>query len=105
MYRKSTSRITSKPLKSTFAFASILLTLIFFVPIKSESQTKPFHLLEATIEDIHSAYRSGRLTSHQLVQLYLDRISAYDRKGPGLNAIITINPKALEDANRLDAAF
>ena len=105
MYRKSTSRITSKPLKSTFAFASILLTLIFFVPIKSESQTKPFHLLEATIEDIHSAYRSGRLTSHQLVQLYLDRISAYDKKGPGLNAIITINPKALEDSNRLDAAF
>jgi amidase len=105
MYRKSTSRITSKLLKSTFAFASILLTLIFFVPIKSESQTKPFHLLEATIEDIHSAYRSGRLTSHQLVQLYLDRISAYDKKGPGLNAIITINPKALEDANRLDAAF
>lgn len=105
MFQKSISRITPKPLKSTFAFAFILLALIFFVPIKSESQTKPFHLLEATIEDIHSAYRSGRLTSHQLVQLYLDRISAYDKKGPGLNAIITINPKALEDADRLDAAF
>ena len=105
MYRQSISRITSKPLKSTFAFASILVTLIFFVPIKSESQTEPFHLLEATMEDIHSAYRSGRLTSHQLVQLYLDRISAFDKKGPGLNAIVTINPKALEDASRLDAAF
>jgi hypothetical protein len=92
-------------LKSTLTFAPILLVLLLFAPSKSASQTKPFHLMEATIEDIHNAYRSGRLTSHQLVQLYLNRIEAYDKKGPGLNAIITINPKALEEADRLDAAF
>src|SRR5947209_13865208 len=105
MYEKSIPRLTSKPPKSIVAFAFILLILLFFGPSKSASQTKPFHLLEATIEDIHSAYRSGRLTSHQLVQLYLNRIEAYDKKGPGLNAVITINPKALEEADRLDAAF
>src|SRR5256712_1979752 len=105
MYEKSIPRLTSKPPKSIVAFAFILLVLLFFGPSKSASQTKPFHLLEATIEDIHSAYRSGRLTSHQLVQLYLNRIEAYDKKGPGLNAVITINPKALEEADRLDAAF
>jgi len=66
---------------------------------------RPFRVLEATIDDIHSAYKSGRLTSHRLVQLYLDRIRAYDKKGPAINAIITINPKALEEADRLDAAF
>lgn len=66
---------------------------------------QPFRVLEATIDDIHSAYKSGRLTSHRLVQLYLDRIRAYDKKGPAINAIITINPKALEEADRLDAAF
>jgi Asp-tRNA(Asn)/Glu-tRNA(Gln) amidotransferase A subunit family amidase len=71
----------------------------------SAGQPKPFHLLEATVDDIHGAYKSGRLTSHQLVQLYLNRIVAYDKKGPSINAIITINPKALEDADRLDAAF
>jgi Asp-tRNA(Asn)/Glu-tRNA(Gln) amidotransferase A subunit family amidase len=105
MYEKSIPRLASKPLKSTVAFAFVLLALLFLAPSKSTSQTKPFHLLEATIEDIHSAYRSGRLTSHQLVQLYLNRIEAYDKKGPGLNAVLTINPKALEEADRLDTAF
>jgi len=64
-----------------------------------------FRLLEATITDIHEAYRSGQLTARGLVQMYLDRIEAYDKKGPAINAIITINPKALEQADRLDAAF
>ena len=65
----------------------------------------PFRLLEATIEDIHGAYRAGQLTARQLVQMYLDRIQAYDQKGPALNAIITINAEAFAEADRLDAAL
>ena len=72
---------------------------------KSTSQTRPFHLLEATVEDVHNAYKAGTLTSRQLVQLYFDRIDAYDKKGPNVNAIITLNPTALQEAERLDAAF
>src|SRR5918996_3247163 len=64
-----------------------------------------FNVLETTIDDIHDAYKSGRLTARQLVQTYLDRIAAYDKKGPAINAVITANPKALEEADRLDAAF
>ena len=86
-----------------FAFA--FFSLVSLWPVRSMGQTKPFHLQEATIEDVHNAYKSGQLTAHQLVQLYLNRIEAYDKKGPSLNAIITVNPKALEDADRLDAAF
>ncbi|MEP6783328.1 MAG: amidase family protein, partial [Acidobacteriota bacterium] len=41
--------------------------------------------------------------SEKLVQIFLDRIDAYDRKGPSLHAVITINPKALETARVLDA--
>jgi amidase len=67
--------------------------------------TMPFNLLEATIADIHSAYRSGQLSARQLVQMYLDRIETYDKKGPAINAIITVNSQALEEADRLDAAF
>src|ERR1043166_6762892 len=37
--------------------------------------------------------------------MYLDRIDAFDKKGPQLNAIITINSDALKDADRLDAAY
>ena len=35
-----------------------------------------FNVLETTIDDIHSAYKSGQLTARQLVQTYLDRIDA-----------------------------
>ena len=82
-----------------------LLFLVSLFPGAGQSQTKPFHLAETTIQDIQDAYKSGRLTTHQLVQLYLNRIEAFDKKGPSLNAIITINPQALQEADRLDAAF
>jgi Asp-tRNA(Asn)/Glu-tRNA(Gln) amidotransferase A subunit family amidase len=65
----------------------------------------PFDLLETTIDQVHAAYKSGELTCRQLVQMYLDRIEAYDKKGPAINAIIAINPDALKAADRLDAAF
>ncbi|MEE8197195.1 MAG: hypothetical protein V3T69_08475, partial [Acidiferrobacterales bacterium] len=51
----------------------LLCVLLPFVSLAS-GQDKPFNLLEATIESIHVAYRSGELTSRQLVQLYLNRI-------------------------------
>jgi Asp-tRNA(Asn)/Glu-tRNA(Gln) amidotransferase A subunit family amidase len=64
-----------------------------------------FQLVETTIDDIHMAMRAGRLTARQLVQGYLDRINAYDKNGPTINSIITLNPDALAEADRLDAAL
>jgi amidase len=61
-----------------------------------------FNLQTATIEDINKAFDAGALTSEKLVQLYLNRIAAYDKKGPNINAIITLQPKALEIARALD---
>ena len=69
------------------------------------TESKVPNILEATIEDIHGAYRSRKLTCRQLVQMYLDRIAAFDKKGPAINAIITINSKAIEEAERLDGLF
>jgi Asp-tRNA(Asn)/Glu-tRNA(Gln) amidotransferase A subunit family amidase len=37
--------------------------------------------------------------------MYLDRIAAYDKQGPAINAVISLNPTALEEADRLDASF
>ena len=65
----------------------------------------PFQIVEATIDEIHTAFRSGRLTARQLVQGYLDRINAYDKQGPNINSVITINPDAVSEADRLDTAF
>ena len=64
-----------------------------------------FNPLETTIAEVHAAYRSGQLTCRQLVQMYLDRIEAYDKNGPAINAIISVSSEALKDADRLDAAF
>ena len=69
------------------------------------AQSNAFNVVEATIDDIHAAYKSGQLTCRQLVQMYLDRIEAFDKKGPAINAIITINSDALKEAERLDAAY
>ncbi len=68
----------------------------------AESAIKPFHLEEATIGDVHAAYVSGTLTAAKLVQAYLERIQAFDQAGPKLNVVISLNPKALEEAGALD---
>ncbi len=60
---------------------------------------------EATIAEVHAAFRQGSLTCRTLVQGYLARIEAYDKRGPGLNAIIVINPDALAIADSLDRRF
>lgn len=67
--------------------------------------SRSFRLEEATIDDIHSAFRSGELSCRRLVELYLARIEAYDKSGPELNSIITINPNVLEEAEKLDRSF
>lgn len=64
-----------------------------------------FDVVDTTIADIHAAYKSGSLSARKLVQLYFDRIAAYDKKGPSINAVISINPSALDEADALDRTF
>src|SRR5690349_8625653 len=46
---------------------------------------------------------AGTLTSVQLTRAYLNRITALNKRGPGLNAVTQINPGALREAARADA--
>ena len=48
------------------------------------------------------ALRARLITSEQLVQMYLNRIAAYDDAGPLLNSFIHINANALEEARARD---
>jgi Asp-tRNA(Asn)/Glu-tRNA(Gln) amidotransferase A subunit family amidase len=61
-----------------------------------------FDVTEKTIPQLQEALRGGTVTSRQLVEAYLARIAAYDRKGPRLNAMVALNPRALQDADALD---
>jgi amidase len=73
------------------------------VGVERISAARTFDLTTATIADINAAFDAGALTSERLTQLYLARIAAYDKSGPTLNAVLTINPKAVEEARALDA--
>jgi amidase len=64
-----------------------------------------FTLFEAKIADIHDAFVRRDVTVSQLVEFYLARIEAYDRSGPQINSIITLNPRAEEEAAELDKEF
>ncbi len=66
---------------------------------------KPFAIEEITIAQVHQAMKDGVLTCRQLVEGYLARIEAYDRKGPKLNAVILVNPNALKEADAMDRKF
>src|SRR5262245_342041 len=73
--------------------------------IDSLGQTPPpssFDVIERSIDDIHAALRSG-VACHAIIEQYLSRIEAYNRKGPSLNAVQTVNPRAVDEADRLDA--
>jgi amidase len=88
------------PRSIAFGICAILSAMAS--PAAAQQAAAPFHFEEATIASIHDAFAAGQLTCRQLTQLYLDRITAYDRNGPALHAIITVNPKALEVAAEMD---
>ncbi len=76
--------------------------LLAALAVKAEAaQTIP--LDQASVADMNAAFNAGTLTSEKLVQLCLARIEALDHQGPGLNAVLAINPKGLETARALDA--
>src|SRR6266567_1898791 len=80
---------------------SVPIAIVMAMSASAQAQA-PFHLIETTIDGIHSELRSGRLTCVQLVQAYLNRIKAYDQTGPTLNAVQNVNRDALKQAAQLD---
>jgi amidase len=62
-----------------------------------------FEFEEMTVAQLQEGMQSGRFTSKELVQAYLERIEALDRNGPALSAVIEINPDAVSIAEAMDA--
>ena len=83
---------------------AVLLTALCLSPLAAQP-LPPFHVEEASIADIHAALRANRLTCRALVQQYLRRIEAYDKNGPAINTLVTVNPQALTEADALDARY
>ncbi len=87
------------------AFLPFVALVIGVAPAAAQQPSPPrlpFDVTETTIADVHAAMRAGALTCRELVTAYLQRIAAYDRNGPALNALIVVNPAALTVADSLD---
>jgi hypothetical protein len=85
-----------------FLFVASVLGLAG-VSLPAQQSARPtratFDVFEASIPDMQAAMKAGRTTSHDIVQQYLTRIAKYEDL---LHAAITVNPKALEEADERD---
>ena len=81
------------------AITAVVVVLAAWTTVSAQ---RAIDLDAATIADVNAAFAKGTLTSERLTQMFLARIDAYDRRGPALRAVITINPKAIETARALD---
>jgi amidase len=82
---------------------SILTSLLVVLALAATHAGRTVDFDALTIADINHAFDTGALTSERLVQLCLARIQAYDRQGPSLRAVLTLNARALDTARALDA--
>ena len=80
-----------------FAMAGLLMATQSKPPAAPARQ--PFTVVESTIREMQTAMAEGRITAREIVQQYLTRIATYEDK---LNAVIVVNPHALEEAEALD---
>jgi len=90
--------VLSRVLRLLFALGALTITL-------GAQPRRTFQLDETTIAQVEAAFADGSLTCRSLVEQYLARIEANDKKGASLNAIIMTNPDALRDADELDRRF
>ena len=91
-----------KKLPRTLAAAIAVVIAGGTLPAQQTSRTSrpaPFSVFEASIPEMQAAMKAGRTTSREIVQQYLIRIAMYEDK---LRAAITVNPKALEEAEARD---
>ena len=88
---------------------TIIPALVLAVAVSSCSvppgaqRQEVYSVEEKTVAELSADMASGAVTSEGLVRLYLHRIETLDRDGPKLGSVLAVNPRALDDARRLDA--
>jgi amidase len=87
--------------------ASLLLVVVLAVAVVNvgargqdrNTTFRAFNVVEASITDLQNAMQEGRLTSRELVLLYLQRIAQYEDR---INAVAYVSRTALDEAEELD---
>ena len=82
----------------------ILVTALLLAPLAARAESDDdFPFLEATVAQLQAQMAAGRLTSERLTLAYIERIGKLDSSGPGVNAVIELNPDALALARNADS--
>ena len=80
----------------------LIAALLASASARAESDSDHRNLNEATVAQLQAMMASGQLTSVELTNYYTKRILALDQNGPGVNAVIELNPDALAMARKAD---
>jgi Asp-tRNA(Asn)/Glu-tRNA(Gln) amidotransferase A subunit family amidase len=81
----------------------VILSLACLLVSDVTAEPSTFDAFERSIPELQAAMASGEATSADLVRQYLERIATFDDAGPELNAMLHINPRAIDEAAALDA--
>jgi amidase len=93
-----------RPIAATAGLLALILVLHGCAPPPpAPPATTSFDLDEMSISDLQARMQRGQESSRSLVDKYLARIEAIDRRGPSLHSVIEVNPDARAIADRLDA--
>lgn len=87
------------------AFFAAALALALVLPLHAQRAVPAprwVDVYERSIADLTADMEAGRATAREIAAAHLARIAAYDVAGPALNAFITLNPRALDEADALD---
>jgi amidase len=82
----------------------LLIAITCSTPVSKQAKGNSYEtwIEELTIKELQNGYSEGKYKVSDVVKIYLDRIEQIDRKGPGLNSVIIINPDAMKIAEELD---
>jgi len=78
------------------------LVILAVAQLTAQRSAPAFDPAEKTVLELQEAMAGGQITSRQLVDAFLARIDAYDHRGPEINAMVRLNPRAREVADALD---
>lgn len=79
-----------------------VFTILWLLASLAAHAQPPLEVTESSIHDLQLAMERKQITSVELVDAYLERINAFDKQGPALNAILALNPDARAQAAALD---
>ena len=79
--------------------AAVVVSATAVACAPESAEPEPFDVVEATIPQMQQAMEEGRITSRELVEAHLLRIALFEER---VNATISVNARALEEADRLD---